>query len=551
MAAPVNEGNSTADEDFYAILNVRKEANVEELKASYRRLCMLYHPDKHEAEEDKAAAKSIFTKIQEAYTVLSEPEKRAIYDVYGRKGLEADWQVVPRSRTPAEIIEEYERLQREHAERKLQQSTNPRGSITVGIDATELFDSYGDEDEDFVPHIEVKNMSIHQSIDAPLTISETATFSGSLSTQNGNGSGNVSVSCRSVLSTKTWGECSLSAGNGPVLALKVFHNISRRSFIQCSGICQVAGNGFIAPGLVTVVSRQLDRHTVGYLTWKWGLQSSMNATIMRDSPVNRFTGQIQLGLPNTFVLASYTHKFQEHDAQLTGAIKASVFGTYVEYGGEKKVSTHSRLGAKIIVGVPMGVSLKIKLVRANQVFLFPIHLSQEICPQAILYGTLAPVAIYFLVKAIIVTPLVKKQMESELQKQREAHKAERERKKKEAETEIRLMQDLVQRNREYEASRQGLIIEKAWFGKLVSDISDDGQDNVIDVTIPLQCQVKESKLLLTDVPKASLPGFYDPCIGEDKCLKVRYQFRGKLHECTIEDNEPLRIPRQSHVIDAT
>lgn len=60
-----------------------------------------------------------------------------------------------------------------------------------------------------VPHIEVKNMSIHQSIDAPLTISETATFSGSLSTQNGNGSGNVSVSCRSVLSTKTWGEVRL------------------------------------------------------------------------------------------------------------------------------------------------------------------------------------------------------------------------------------------------------------------------------------------------------------------------------------------------------
>lgn len=51
-------------------------------------------------------------------------------------------------------------------------------------------------------------MSIHQSIDAPLTVSETATFSGTLSTQNGNGTGNVSASCRSVLSSKTWGEVS-------------------------------------------------------------------------------------------------------------------------------------------------------------------------------------------------------------------------------------------------------------------------------------------------------------------------------------------------------
>lgn len=71
----------------------------------------------------------------------------------------------------------------------------------------------------------------------------------------------------------------------------------------------------------TVASRQLDKQTVGYLTWKWGMQSSMNATVMRDTSSNRFTGQIQLGLPNTFVLASYTQKFQGHDAQLTGTIK--------------------------------------------------------------------------------------------------------------------------------------------------------------------------------------------------------------------------------------
>lgn len=66
-------------------------------------------------------------------SVLSQPEKRAIYDVYGKKGLEADWQVVPRTRTPAEIIEEYQRLQKENAERKLQQSTNPRVRVFFSI----------------------------------------------------------------------------------------------------------------------------------------------------------------------------------------------------------------------------------------------------------------------------------------------------------------------------------------------------------------------------------------------------------------------------------
>ncbi len=58
--------------------------------------------------------------------VLSDPEKRAIYDVYGEKGLEAEWDLIPRTRTPQEIREEYERLAQEREERRLQQSTNPR-----------------------------------------------------------------------------------------------------------------------------------------------------------------------------------------------------------------------------------------------------------------------------------------------------------------------------------------------------------------------------------------------------------------------------------------
>lgn len=44
--------------------------------------------------------------------------------------------------------------------------------------------------------------------------------------------------------------------------------------------------------------------------------------------------------------------------------------------------------------------------------------------------------------------------------------------------------------------------------------------------------------------KAGLPGFYDPCVGEEKSLKVLYQFRGVLHQVMSADNEALRIPKQ-------
>lgn len=44
--------------------------------------------------------------------------------------------------------------------------------------------------------------------------------------------------------------------------------------------------------------------------------------------------------------------------------------------------------------------------------------------------------------------------------------------------------------------------------------------------------------------QAGLPGFYDPCVGEEKSLKLLYQFRGVMHQVISADTDPLRIPKQ-------
>ena len=56
--------------------------------AAYRKLALKYHPDKV-AEEDKEESEAAFVKISEAYNVLSDEEKRKIYDKYGKNGLDA------------------------------------------------------------------------------------------------------------------------------------------------------------------------------------------------------------------------------------------------------------------------------------------------------------------------------------------------------------------------------------------------------------------------------------------------------------------------------
>ncbi|KAM7235069.1 hypothetical protein CapIbe_013889 [Capra ibex] len=556
MATALSE-EELDNEDYYSLLNVRREASCEELKAAYRRLCMLYHPDKHRDPELKSQAERLFNLVHQAYEVLSDPQTRAIYDIYGKRGLEMEgWEVVERRRTPAEIREEFERLQREREERRLQQRTNPKGTISVGIDATDLFDRYEEEYEDVsgsgFPQIEINKMHISQSIEAPLTASDTAILSGSLSTQNGNGGGSINFALRRVTSAKGWGELEFGAGDlqGPLFGLKLFRNLTPRCFVTTHCALQFSSRG-IRPGLTTVLARNLDKNTVGYLQWRWGVQSAMNTSIVRDTKTSHFTVALQLGIPHSFALISYQHKFQDDDqTRVKGSLKAGFFGTVVEYGAERKISRHSVLGAAVSIGVPQGVSLKIKLNRASQTYFFPVHLTDQLLPSAVFYATVGPLVVYFALHRLVISPYLRAQKEKELEKQRESTATDILQKKQEAEAAVRLMQESVRRIIEAEESRMGLIIVNAWYGKFVNDKSKKSEKvKVIDVTVPLQCLVKDSKLILTEASKAGLPGFYDPCVGEEKNLKVLYQFRGVLHQVMALDSEALRIPKQSHRID--
>ncbi|XP_029520715.1 dnaJ homolog subfamily C member 11 isoform X1 [Oncorhynchus nerka] len=556
--APALEDDEIDNNDYYSLLNVRREATQEELKGSYRRLCMLYHPDKHRDPELKRQAEQLFNLVHQAYEVLSDPQLRAIYDIYGKRGLDVEgWEVVERKRTPVEIREEFERLQREREERRLQQRTNPKGMISVGVDATDLFDRYEEDYKDLpgggFPHVEINKMHISQSIEAPLTTTDTAVLSGSLSTHNGNGGGNINLALRRVTSAKGWGEVEFGAGDshGPLLGMKIFRNLTARCFVTAQCGLQFSSRG-VRPGCTTVLARHLDKNTMGYLQWRWGTQSSMNTSIVRDTKTSHFTFAMQLGIPHSFMMMSYQYKFQDDDqTKVKGSIKSGFFGTVVEYGAERKISRHSVLGATVSVGVPQGVSLKIKLNRASQTYFFPIHLTDQLLPSAVFYATVGPLIFYLAIQRLIIRPYVRAQQEQDLEKHRESSALDIARKKQEAESAVLLMQESVRRIIETEESRMGLIILNAWYGKFVTDNSRRHERaKVIDVSVPLQCLVKDSKLILTEATKTGLPGFYDPCVGEEKSLKVLYQFRGVMHQVLSPDGEALRIPKQSHRIDA-
>jgi molecular chaperone DnaJ len=74
-----------AKEDYYQLLGVSRNASDDDIKKSFRRLAMKYHPDRN---RDNPEAEEQFKKVKEAHDVLSDPKKRSAYDQFGHAGVD-------------------------------------------------------------------------------------------------------------------------------------------------------------------------------------------------------------------------------------------------------------------------------------------------------------------------------------------------------------------------------------------------------------------------------------------------------------------------------
>lgn len=71
--------------EYYEVLGISKSADGGEIKKAYRKMALKYHPDRNEGSVE---AEEKFKQVNEAYQVLSDPEKRSLYDRYGKDGLQ-------------------------------------------------------------------------------------------------------------------------------------------------------------------------------------------------------------------------------------------------------------------------------------------------------------------------------------------------------------------------------------------------------------------------------------------------------------------------------
>lgn len=304
-----------------------------------------------------------------------------------------------------------------------------------------------------------------QSIEVPMSSNNVATLAGNLNVSNGQGNGRFTLSARRVLSTKGWIELDVGAGNGLNLGGKGTRNFGKRFFATGQLNLNFRQNG-IVPALVGTFAIQLDKHTVGYLTYTAaGVSSSLSTIIERNTEKNYVNLTFSLGLPHSFVSCNYIRRLIEHEMKLKLAGKVGTFGFMAEYGVEKKVSKYSSLHASVMFGVPSGVALKVRFIRSTQSYNFNIQVSEEIIPAAIFYATTVPIVAYFVLKKCILEPMESEKHKQVIEKKKEMNEQRLQQKRKEAEAAVSLM--LAQYERIYadEESKAGLLILHAFYGK--------------------------------------------------------------------------------------
>merc|ERR1712168_760606 len=158
-----------------------------------------------------------------------------------------------------------------------------------------------------------------------------------------------------------------------------------------------------------------------------GSPSSMQTVIAWDSQPHSVMFGCQLGWRASFLMFNYSYRQVEHDFRAKAAFR---------------------------------------IMRGNQNFMFPFQLSYNFVPSAVFYGTVLPIGFYFIIKKLIVDPFLLNQKNKELQEKKSANSERIEKKKKDAETAVELMQDAVDRIYQSEKRKKGLVIKKAFYGKI-------------------------------------------------------------------------------------
>lgn len=172
------------DDDYYALLGLPRNPppSDAEIRSAYRTLTFSFHPDKQPSHLREAAQRH-FERIHEAYETLIDARKRTVYDLLGAEGVRREWsatgvmgmgrngkrEVGVKAKSPEEFRRWFLELMRKRERVVVNSMVQSRGSITFGVDASDMVELSEDQTEFFVhvPSVKSSAYAIGYNFKAP------------------------------------------------------------------------------------------------------------------------------------------------------------------------------------------------------------------------------------------------------------------------------------------------------------------------------------------------------------------------------------------------
>lgn len=529
--------------ELYALLHLSPEASDEEIRKAYRQWAQVYHPDKYQAPHMKEIATENFQRICEAYEILSDENKRLIYDIYGMEGLTSGLELGPKLNKVEELKEELERLRQRKEQEKALAHFRPSGTILASLSLPQFLEGDGI----------MRGMAMSSEVQSQLSKNSILAFGGNLEVNDDSGGGAASVVLRHQLSSVSSIEFIASAGLRALVGIQTTRHLSSHSTATMA-VAMSLRDGSI--NLSNNWTRQISETTNGNIQLLLGIESSISVGWQKKDERMSAAGELKIGTSSFGASAHYTHRFSKKShGRIQGRLGSTALE--LEVGGGRKISEFSTIRMLYSVGI-QGIFWKFELHRAGQKLVVPILLSRHFSSFFATGAFIIPASVYFLLKKFILKPYYLKREKQKALENMEKTSAQVQEAKAAAQKAQQLLQNVANRKRNKQLEIGGLIITKAVYGarKALTKLGETGESSdelasqVLDVTLPLNFLVNDSgRLKLHDgVKKSGIMGFCDSCPGEPKQLYVEYTYGGNRYEVFVDDYEELFIPQEAHRI---
>lgn len=257
---------------LYSVLNVPRDASTAEIKDRYRSLAGIYHPDKQPDDVRRQAAHERFQAIQRAHEVLTDPQRRAVYDMFGEEGLRTSWELGPRNMSSSEIKAHFVKQAETKRQMDAEALVKSKGSMSVTVDARAVFVNKNRfKDPNAVSHsvwarlqrARAQQIVMKHSFETPITDSTQLVLEGTMAARQGSGGANISGTIKHQFSPRLWMQYTQSVLNPRIGSVKGTYTIDDNTYLTGTAIVQTLA---APPRVSLTLGRRLYEETTGFMS---------------------------------------------------------------------------------------------------------------------------------------------------------------------------------------------------------------------------------------------------------------------------------------------